>query len=311
MYINNVEIIDTFAEGFGMWASRFIITAINEKRALITATTITGFATSVIACGCEGGTDKILKPEESPDNRPGARIVFCITSPKKDVAVNMEHLLINRVGQCVLTSPTAACYNAINPTPETIPVVVGGKLKFFGDGFQISKRLPSTSKGKEARRFWRIPRMEGEFLCEDTFHIQKAFGGGNFLVLGKNVESALEACERAITEMKKVENVIMPFPGGIVSSGSKVGSKYAALKASTNDAFCPTLKTQSKNSLLKEDEECVMEIVVNALDLDSMKKAMKCGIEAACTTEGITRITAGNYGGKLGKFNIHLHELFK
>lgn len=311
MHINNVEIVDTFAEGFGMWASRFIITAINEKWALTAAENVTGFATSVIGCGCEGGIEKILDPEETPDKRPGVRVILFITSPKKNAAANMEHLLINRIGQCVLTSPTSACYNGIDPTPETIPVAVGRKLKFFGDGFQISKRLPSPKKGKEARRFWRIPVMEGEFLCEDTLYIQRAYGGGNFLVVGKDVESVLKASERAITEMKKVENVIMPFPGGIVRSGSKVGSRYAALKASTNDAFCPTLKAQSKNSLLKEGENCVMEIVVNALDLDSMKKAMKCGIEAACSVEGVTRITAGNYGGKLGKFNIHLHELFK
>lgn len=310
MHINNVEIVDTFAEGFGMWASRFIITAINEKWALTAAENVTGFATSVIGCGCEGGIEKILDPEETPDKRHGVRVILFISSPKKNAAANMEHLLINRIGQCVLTSPTSACYNGIDPTPETIPIAVGGKLKFFGDGFQISKRLPSPKKGKEARRFWRIPVMEGEFLCEDTFYIQRAYGGGNFLVVGKDVESVLKACERAITEMKKVENVIMPFPGGIVRSGSKVGSRYAALKASTNDAFCPTLKAQSKNSLLKESENCVMEIVVNALDLDSMKKAMKCGIEAACSVEGVTRITAGNYGGKLGKFNIHLHELF-
>lgn len=311
MQINNVEIIDTFAEGFGMWASRFIITAVNEKWGLNSANAITGFATSVIACGCEGGIEKILSEKETPDARPGVRIILCMTTPAKDAATNMEHLLINRIGQCVLTSPTAACYNAIDSTLETKQISVGGKLKFFGDGFQVSKRLPSTKKGKESRRFWRIPIMEGEFLCEDAFHIQKAFGGGNFLVVGKNVECVLEGCERAIKEMKKVENVIMPFPGGIVRSGSKVGSRYAALKASTNDAFCPTLKAQSKNSSLEESEECVMEIVVNALDMDSMKKAMKCGIEAACTAEGITRITAGNYGGKLGKFNIHLHELFK
>jgi len=311
MHINNVEIVDTFAEGFGMWATRFTVTAISERWALNSANSLTGFATSVIACGCEGGIDKILRPEETPDGRPGARIIFFITSPKKDVAVNIEHLLINRIGQCVLTAPTTSCYNAIDPTPETIPVSVGGKLKFFGDGFQISKRLPSTKKGKEARRFWRIPRMGGEFLCEDTFYIQKAYGGGNFLIVGKSIEAVVEACEKAINEMRKIENVIMPFPGGVVGSGSKVGSKYAFLKASTNNAFCPTLKAQSKNTLLKEGDECVMEIVVNGLDVESIKKAMKCGIEAACNVEGITRITAGNYGGKLGKFNIQLYELLK
>lgn len=305
MQINGVEIENTFAEGFNVWASRIIITAIDENWVLNSALSFTGFATSVIACGCEAGIEKIISSKETPDGRPGARIIIFAMS-----AEELEHQLMNRIGQCVLTSPTAACYNALEKKEKSKIFVIGGKLKVFGDGFQISKRLPSPVRGKEAKRFWRIPVMEGEFLCENEFYANRAYAGGNFLVVGKNVKDVLKACENAIKGIKEVENVITPFPGGIVRSGSKVGSKYTTLKASTNDAFCPSIKSITKTNL-KEGENCVMEIVINALDLNSMKLAMKKGIEKACEIEGITRITAGNYGGKLGKFNIYLHELFK
>jgi len=305
MKINNVEIVDTFAEGFGMWASRVVITGINERWALNSAVSATGFATSVIACGCEAGIERMLNPNETPDGRPGVSTLFFSMS-----IAELEKQVMTRIGQCVMTSPTSACFNGIQPDEKTKSFVIGGKLKVFGDGFQTSKRLPSPKKGKEATRFWRIPVMEGEFFCENEFYAKKAYGGGNFLVIGKNVESVLEACERAITEIKKFPNVITPFPGGIVRSGSKVGSKYTFLKASTNDAFCPSLKSRTKTHLNKE-ENCVLEIVINGLDIPSIENAMKKGIEAACTVDGVTRISAGNYGGNLGKFNIYLHKLFK
>ncbi len=304
MQINGVEIVDTFAEGFDMWAARFIITGINEQWALNSANAVTGFATSVIACGCEAGIERVMAPQETPDGRPGARVLLFSMS-----STEMGKQMMNRIGQCVMTSPTSACFNDIWPKGELKTFVVGGKLKMFGDGFQISKRLPYHGRGKEARRFWRIPVMEGEFLCENEFHAQKASGGGNFLVIGRDIESVIKACEKAVVEIKKVPNVIVPFPGGVVRSGSKVGSKYKVLPASTNDAYCPSLKAMTK-SHLKEGENCVLEIVINALDIDSMNLAMKNGIEAACTVKGVTRISAGNYGGKLGKFNIHLHKLW-
>lgn len=307
MKINNVEIENTYAEAFGVWAAGLIVTAIDERWVLNSVSSLTGFATSVIACGVEGGIDKFLKPEETPDYRYGARVLFF--APKLE---ELEHQLMNRIGQCVLTTPTASCYNDIKKTEKSKVITIGGKLKVFGDGFQISKRLPSPLKGKEARRFWRIPRMDGEMLCEDEFYVQRGIAGGNFLVIGKDVESVIKACEKAIEEIKKVPNVITPFPGGVVGSGSKVGSKKypGILKASTNDAFCPTIKSIT-NTLLKPEENCVMEIVINALDIDSMNAAMRSGINAACSVDGVTRITAGNYGGKLGKFLIHLHELFR
>jgi formylmethanofuran--tetrahydromethanopterin N-formyltransferase len=296
MIINGVQIDDTFAEAFPMRATRVIITAQNLKWAYHAANAMTGFATSVIACGCEAGIERELDPSETPDGRPGvAAMLFAMGG--KVLAKQLE----TRAGQCVLTSPTSALFAGLDEG-EQIPL--GKNLRFFGDGFQISKRI----KGK---RYWRVPVMDGEFLAEETTGMVKAIGGGNFLILAESQPQALAACEAAIDAMRKLPNVIMPFPGGVVRSGSKVGSKYKALNASTNDAFCPTLKGQTKSELSPEVES-VMEIVIDGLTEEDISRAMRAGIEAACglgATNGIRRVSAGNYGGKLGPFLFYLHKI--
>jgi formylmethanofuran--tetrahydromethanopterin N-formyltransferase len=224
MNINGVQIDATFAEAFPMRGTRIIITAQNAKWARIAAETMTGFATSVIACGCEAGIERELTPEETPDGRPGvAALIFAMGG--KTLAKQVE----TRAGQCVLTCPTTALFSGLT---EGDPIALGKNLRFFGDGFQISKRI-------NGRRYWRVPVMDGEFLCEENTGMVNAVGGGNFLILAESQPQALAACEAAIEAMRQVPNVIMPFPGGVVRSGSKVGSKYKALNASTNDAFCP------------------------------------------------------------------------
>ena len=296
MNINGVAIDATFAEAFPMRGTRLIITAQNARWARIAAETLTGFATSVIACGCEAGIERELDPGETPDGRPGvAALIFAMGG--KTLAKQVE----TRAGQCVLTAPTSALFSGL---PEGDPIALGKNLRFFGDGFQIAKRI-------HGRRYWRIPVMDGEFLCEETTGMVKAVGGGNFLILAESQPQALAACEAAIEAMRKIPNVIMPFPGGVVRSGSKVGSKYKALNASTNDAFCPTLKGQTRTQLGPEIES-VMEIVIDGLSAEDINKAMRAGIRAACSLgpqNGIRRISAGNYGGKLGPFLFHLQEI--
>ena len=296
MNINGVQIDATFAEAFPMRGTRIIITAQNAKWARIAAETMTGFATSVIACGCEAGIERELAPEETPDGRPGvAALIFAMGG--KTLAKQVE----TRAGQCVLTCPTTALFSGLT---EGDPIALGKNLRFFGDGFQISKRI-------NGRRYWRVPVMDGEFLCEENTGMVNAVGGGNFLILAESQPQALSACEAAIEAMRRVPNVIMPFPGGVVRSGSKVGSKYKALNASTNDAFCPTLKGQTKSELSPEIES-VMEIVLDGLTAEDINQAMRVGIEAACSLgpeNGIRRISAGNYGGKLGPFLFHLQEI--
>jgi formylmethanofuran--tetrahydromethanopterin N-formyltransferase len=296
MIINGVQIDDTFAEAFPMRATRVIITAQNLKWAYISAQAFTGFATSVIACGCEAGIERELGPEETPDGRPGvAAMIFAMGG--KGLAKQLE----TRAGQCVLTSPTSALFAGLD---EGDAVPLGKNLRYFGDGFQISKRI-------NGKRYWRVPVMDGEFLAQETTGMVKAVGGGNFLVLAESQPQALAACEAAIEAMKKIPNVIMPFPGGVVRSGSKVGSKYKALNASTNDAFCPTLKGQTKTELSPEIES-VMEIVIDGLSEADIKQSMRAGMQAVCAigaAGGIRRISAGNYGGKLGPFLFHLREI--
>ncbi|ACT50753.1 MULTISPECIES: formylmethanofuran--tetrahydromethanopterin N-formyltransferase [Methylovorus] len=296
MIINGVSIDDTFAEAFGMRGTRVIITAQNLKWAYNAAQAMTGFATSVIACGVEAGIERELTPEETPDGRPGVSVLmFAMGS-----AVLMKQLE-TRMGQCVLTCPTAAAFSGLEGGDR---INLGKNLRFFGDGFQ-------TSKVFGGKRYWRVPVMDGEFMTEETTGMVRAVGGGNFLILAESQPQALAACEAAIEAMKKIPNVIMPFPGGVVRSGSKVGSKYKTLIASTNDAFCPTLKGITKTELSPEIES-VMEIVIDGLTADDINKAMKVGIAAACelgAANGIKRISAGNYGGKLGPFLFKLREI--
>ena len=296
MKINGVSIDNTFAEAFPMKATRIIITALNLEWAYHSANAMTGFATSVIACGCESSIEKELKPSETPDGRPGISVLL-FTMSKKEMIKQIQ----NRVGQCVLTSPTSACFSGIN---EGDKIALGKNLRYFGDGFQISKKFAD-------KRYWRIPVMDGEFICEENTSRVSAVGGGNFLVLAETQQQALAACETAIEAMHILPNIILPFPGGIVRSGSKVGSKYKTLMASSNDAYCPTLRGLTE-SQLTADIGAVMEIVIDGLTDKEVAESMRVGINAACSLgpeNGIKKITAGNYGGKLGQFHFHLWEI--
>ena len=294
--INGIYIDDTFAEAFNMRGTRVIITAQNLKWAYHAANAMTGFATSVIGCGVEAGIERELAPGETPDGRAGVSVLMFAMGSK----VLMQQLE-TRMGQCILTCPTAAAFAGIESDEK---INLGKNLRYFGDGFQTSKLI-------NRKRYWRVPVMDGEFLVQETTGMVRAIGGGNFLVLGKSQTQVLAACEAAIEAMKMVPNVIMPFPGGVVRSGSKVGSKYKTMFASTNDAFCPTLKGIT-NTELGDDIESVMEIVIDGLTFEDIAKAMKAGIEAACrlgSGGGIKRISAGNYGGKLGPHHFKLHEI--
>jgi formylmethanofuran--tetrahydromethanopterin N-formyltransferase len=257
---------------------------------------MTGFATSVIGCGVEAGIERELSNDETPDGRPGLSVLMFAMGSK----VLMQQLE-TRLGQCVLTCPTAAAFAGITSDE---PINLGKNLRYFGDGFQTSKLISK-------KRYWRIPVMDGEFLCEETTGMVRAIGGGNFLLLATSQAKALKAAEIAVKAMKQVSNVIMPFPGGVVRSGSKVGSKYPKMFASTNDAFCPTLKGLTKTEL-DDNIESVMEIVIDGLTFNDVSNAMCAGILAICglgESSGVKRISAGNYGGKLGPHHFKLHEL--
>jgi formylmethanofuran--tetrahydromethanopterin N-formyltransferase len=292
--INNIPIVDTFAEAFPMTAARLIVTAETPAWAQTAGQVVTGYASSVIGCDVEAGVEQVLSAEETVDSRPGVSVLMFGFS--RDA---LQKAVVNRVGQCILTCPTTACYNGL-PIVKDKTIRIGGNLRFFGDGHQFSKKL-------EGRRYWRLPVMDGEFTCEDIFGTVKGVGGGNFLILASSQTEGLAAAESAVAAIRKIPGVILPFPGGIVRSGSKVGSRYKKLKASTNDAFCPTLRGLVK-SALPNGVNAVYEIVIDGVEQIAVEEATRVGVRAACTA-GVLRITAGNYGGSLGPVHLYLHKL--
>ena len=295
--VKRVRVDDTFAEAFTMRATGLVITADSARWARQAAVTMTGFATSVIGCGCEAGIDRELTPRETPDGRPGVRVLLFAVSTSE-----LQKQLQTRVGQCVLTSPGSACYAGLDGDER---LKLGSALRYFGDGWQVSKRFAG-------KHYWRVPVMDGEFVCEATTGLSKSgVGGGNLIIMGQGTGATLAAAQAAVTAIGAVPDVIVPFPGGIARSGSKVGSKYKGLKASTNDAFCPTLRGAVRSSL-DADVGSVLEIVIDGLTPEAVASAMRAGIAAILKlgpSRGALRISAGNYGGKLGPHHFHLKGL--
>lgn len=309
MKINGVTIESDFAEAFDMKATRVIITGHDACWAAEAAAAMTGFGTSVIACGIETAVERELSPEETPDGRPGVAILAFAVSGSE-----LEKQIPRRVGQCVLTCPSAAIFAGIDdggslashsPMHEK-RVPMGKTIRYFGDGHQISKVTGN-------HRYWRIPVMDGEFICEHDVARVDGIGGGNFILIGESFDAVSLAVRAAIEAMKPMPGIITPFPGGAARSGSKVGSKYKALFASTNDAFCPTLLTVVESELLA-GENAALEVVIDGMSFDAIADSIKVGVTAACQaagTHGLRRVTAGNYGGKLGKHHFHLSKVMQ
>ncbi len=295
--VNGVAVDEGFAEAFDMRATALVITADSLSWARQAAVAMTGFATSVIGCGCEAGIDCELGTGETPDGRPGVRVLLFAVSTSE-----LQKQVLNRVGQCVLTSVGSACYGGLEGEER---LKLGAALRYFGDGWQVSKKIGP-------RHFWRIPVMDGEFVCEATTGLTKsAVGGGNLLIMGRSSKGTLAAAAAAVKSIAAVPGAIMPFPGGIVRSGSKVGSKYKALPASTNTAYCPTLRGAVASALSPEIAS-VLEIVIDGLSYEAVAAAMRAGIAAIAALgpeKGAARIGAGNYGGKLGRHHYHLRTL--
>lgn len=293
MELQNTEIEDTFAEAFAMRFARLIITASDEFWLNAALREFCGYSASVIACDAEIGVERSLAPHETPDGRPGAAVlVFGFSTDALAKAVPQ------RAGQCVMTCPSTAVYDGGTPSDKRIPL--GKHIRFFGDGFQKSKQIAG-------RRYWRIPVMDGEFLVVDDLFVGQGVAGGNIILQARTAEAALAAARRATEALAHMEGVITPFPGGVARSGSKVGSRYKGLRASTADAYCPTLRGRVE-SRLHPAAGCAYEVVIDGVDEAAVGRAMRAAIEAA-VGEGILRIGAGNYGGKLGKFHFRLHDL--
>lgn len=297
MLVHGVFIEDTFAEAFGMRVARVVITGASLRWAREAALKFTGFATSIIACQCEAAIERELGPDDTPDGRPGLSVLLCTMDTD-----GLRRRLIERIGQTVLTCPTANCFDGLPDAPDRVDA--GRALRVFGDGFQGSKVVGGM-------RYWRVPVMDGECLLQESFGVQKkGVGGGNFLILAETAARALAAAEAAVDAISGTPDVILPFPGGVVRSGSKVGARrYMGMLASTNDAYCPTLGPLT-DSHLPEGVNAVLEIVVDGLTVDAVSRAMRTGIGAACLP-GVRAISAGNYGGTLGPYHFHLRRIME
>jgi formylmethanofuran--tetrahydromethanopterin N-formyltransferase len=293
MHLGPTLIVDTFAEAFRMRYVRLIVTAMDDYWLDIAVGEVTGYGSSVIGCDAEIGLEQKLSPSDTPDGRPGAAILAFGFSTQALVKA-----IPNRVGQCLMTCPTTAVFDGLREGEEQLPL--GKHLRYFGDGFQKSKVLGQ-------RRYWRIPVMDGEFIVEEQIGIAKGIAGGNIILQAATNEIALSAARKAVEAIGKLAGAITPFPGGVARSGSKVGSQYKGMVASTNEAFCPTLRGRVPTELVK-DANCAYEIVIDGVSEAAISEAMLAALHAVAG-DGVLAISAGNYGGKLGKFHFHLHKL--
>jgi len=297
-HYNGVEIEDTFAEMFPMWAGRVLITAENEKWALTAARNATGYAASIIASPAEAGIEGVMPADKTPDGRIGVIIQLYHRTRRE-----LKSQMISRIGQCIMTCPTTAAFDALPKAKRRLKV--GRSLRLFGDGFQKKDTIGE-------RTVWRIPVMEGEFIVESRFGVRKAVAGGLFIIMAESRKAGLQAAEQSVDAIKeKVRGVIAPFPGGICRSGSKVGSMKYKLNASTNHPFCPRLKKLVSDSKVPDNANSVYEIVINGLNLDVVKRGIAEGIKAAVKVPGVVKISADNFGGKLGPSKAYLKEILQ
>jgi len=291
--IGSTQIVDTFAEAFRLRFIRLVVTAHDDHWLEAALRAACGYGTSVIGCDAEIGVERRLPIDATPDGRPGAAVLAFGFSPD-----GVAKAVANRTAQCLLTCPTASVFDGLPESAERAPL--GSHIRYFGDGFEKTKLV-------DGRRYWRVPVMDGEFLVEESMGIEKGVGGGNFILQAQSLEAGLAAARRAVDAIAAVPGTIAPFPGGVVRSGSKVGSRYEGLKASTNDAFCPSLAGRAESQLL-DGAVCGLEIVIDGVDEAAVAAGMVAGIRAAAAPD-VVAISAGNYGGKLGKFHFHLRQI--
>jgi len=291
--LSSTFIDDTFAEAFGMSYTRLVVTAHDEHWLEAAIREATGYSSSVIACDAEAGVERRLSPGETPDGRPGVAILMFGFSQDA-----LAKAIPKRTGQCLMTCPSTAVFDGLAASEKRI--ALGKHIRFFGDGYQKSKLI-------DGKRFWRVPVMDGEFLVQEDLGVGKGVGGGNVIIQTVTKEAGLAAARRAVEALAGLDGIITPFPGGVARSGSKVGSRYKALPASTSDPFCPTLRGRVESKLHPE-ANCAYEVVIDGTSEAAVGEAMAAAVQAA-VGEGVVAISAGNYGGKLGKFHFHLRKL--
>lgn len=295
MNIDDTQIEDTYAEAFCMHYARIVVTAADRYWLDVALAEFTGYGASVIGCDVEAGIERYLPAEETPDSRPGAAVLLFGMSADK-----LAHSVPRRAGQCLMTCATTAAFDGLPNAESRIPL--GQHIRFFGDGYQKSKVIAG-------RRYWRVPVFDGEFLVEATAGTAKGIGGGSMILQAISHEIALRAARLSVEALAELPGVITPFPGGVIRSGSKVGSRYRGVVASTNEQYCPTLRGRTE-TLLHPDAVCAYELVIDGIDEAAIAAAMVRSIRSAAIP-GVLTIGAANYGGNLGKFHFRLHEVLQ
>jgi formylmethanofuran--tetrahydromethanopterin N-formyltransferase len=301
--MSRAEVEDTYAEAFRSLYAEVLITARDRVWLDHAVHAATGNASSTILCDCEAGLDRYVGPGgdaafATPDGRPGAVVQFHVPRFRKDRLKALERSLLVRLSQNVLTCATASCFNLLDMEPF---YRLGRKIAYFGDGYQVRDE-------RWGRKVWVVPILGGEFVIDRRFGYKDGLMGGNLWFMGRDLDAALLAAERAVQAVRGVPGVVMPFPGGIAASGSKAGSRYKFTIASTYEAYCPTLRERlGAASRVPEGVGSVMEIIINGHDLETLSRATQAAIAAAVDTPGLVKISAGNYGGRLGKSFIYLH----
>ncbi len=296
---------DTYAEGFRSIYGEVLVTARDRKWLQHCVNAATGHASSTIMCDCEAGVSQWIDEEQAaaggtPDGRVGAVLQFHVPRFMKNRRKQLEKVMLARISQNVLTCPTTRCFNQLD-TEDYFKL--GRKVALFGDRHQF-RDVRYEQKG------WVVPILGGEFFLSRRFGFRDGVMGGNLWFFGPDEDTALDAAERAAEAAEKTPDSVTTFPGGIAGSGSKAGSSYDFLIAATYAEYCPTLKEKlGEKSKVPDGVSSIMEIIINGRDLNALQNATRNAIHAAAETPGLIKISAGNYGGRLGKTFVHLHEL--
>jgi len=300
MHIGPTEILDSHAEAFNARYVRLIVTAADQYWVEAAAREATGYAASVVGCDCEAGIERFLSPNETPDGRPGAALLLFTFKLEQ-----LAHAVAWRVGECVLTCPTTACFNGLPDAEEVVPL--GGDTREFADGFEEKEQGAGGRELGEVR--WRLPVWDGEFVVDAVAGVGRGVAGGNLVLHAKTQAAGLAAAQRAAGAVAQLPNIIMPFPGGVCRAGSKVGGQTVAhIVASIDEAYCPTLRDQVPTRLVA-GAAAAYELIFNGVDLAAVEQAMRVASEAAAG-EGLLAIGARSFDGRLGKHHIELRGLF-
>lgn len=299
------RIEDTYAEAFDGMYCRLMITADDNETLVRAAEDATATPSGVIG-RLDNGIEKYVSPRQTPDKRKGVILQFWKgideKKPLQDTISRFEKELSYRIRQDILVKPFTAVYDALETKPD-------GKFDMMervghcGDGYEWEKNL-------HGRSMIVVPIMVPDFEIEHYVGYARGIAGGNFWIMCNSRRAVKQAGTRALEAIHKVKGVITPFD--VCSAGSKTETRFPLIGPTTNHPYCPSLKGKLQaESSVPEGVKFIPEIVINGTTIENMKKAMKAGIEAALSVQGVTEVSAGNYGGKLGRHKIYLHELFE